>query len=465
MTIENAADHSELSPLKPSIKIGWAIGELAIAAFVVLQMAFMLFYCTQALGLEPAIAGVALLIPRILDAFADPMMGAISDRTNHKFGRRRIYLLFGAPLLGLSFASIFFIPHTAPTEVKFILLVGSFFLSNLAVTLYEVPYSAMAAEMTQSYKERTVLAGYKMFAARAAGVAVVFAAPMIFGSQADLQTGFKVLGVAAGLFMAITGLWTFFSSKNAPRIDFSVAKFSIRDEIDAVIHNQSFRRLWSAFFAQNLAIGVSATAQIYFITIVMSVAPKDIGHFLVAGSLAALVATPLWVLVGRKIGKQKGYLFGILAAAILTVPAFFLSPAQLAWLVPILILAGIIDAANQLFPNAMIPDTVEMDELRSGQRREGAIFGAWGFARKLGMTGGAFLVSIMLSVIGFIPGAATELQSADALNGIRYIYAGVPLLLWLLTMLLFSRYDLNEAKFEQAKRDISERKLHKLNEN
>ena len=83
------------------IKAGWAVGELAIAVYIGLSMTFMLFYCTEALKIPPALAGVALLLPRILDAFADPMMGAISDRTTSKMGRRRIYLLFGAPLLGL----------------------------------------------------------------------------------------------------------------------------------------------------------------------------------------------------------------------------------------------------------------------------------------------------------------------------------------------------------------------------
>ena len=164
-----------------AVKAGWAIGELAIAAFVVLQMAFMLYYCTEALHIPPAIAGLALLIPRLLDAFADPLMGAISDRTRSSMGRRRLYLRIGAPLLGLAFASVFFVPPEAPLALRLGLLVAAFMASNAAVTIYEVPYSAMAAEMTKSYKERTSLTGYKMFAARLGGVVSAFSAPLIFG--------------------------------------------------------------------------------------------------------------------------------------------------------------------------------------------------------------------------------------------------------------------------------------------
>lgn len=439
------------------IKLGWAIGELAIAAFVVLQMSYMLYFCTEALKLPPAISGLALLLPRLLDSIADPFMGALSDRTKSKFGRRRIYLLLGAPLLGISFASVFFVPHDAPIAIRIGLLLLSFLLSNAAVTIYEVPYSALAAEMSQSYKERTILAGYKMFAARLGGVVAAFAAPSIFGSQETLQEGFKLLGISAGIFMIVTGLWTFFATKNAPQIDKTAHKFSVKDELDAVLNNQSFRKLWSAFFVQNLAIGASATTLIYFLTNIVAIAPKSAGQFMVAGAVSALIATPLWVNFAKKIGKPKGYVIAICGAIIMAIPSLFINP-DLVWaLIPILIVVGIFDAATQLFPNAMIPDTVEIDELRTGQRREGAIFGAWGFARKLGMTGGAFLVSQLFAIIGFVPGLAASMQSQTALNGIRIIYAVLPICLWLLALYLFSKYDLDETKFDEIKRKIQER--------
>ncbi len=444
--------------LSAPIKLGWAIGELAIAAFVVLQMAFMLFYCTEALGIPPAIAGLALLAPRLLDAFADPMMGALSDRTHSRFGRRRLYLLLGAPLLALSFAAVFFVPVEAPLGVRVALLVATFLLSNAAVTIYEVPYSSMAAEMTSSYRERTSLTGYKMVAARAGGVIAAFAAPMIFGSQASLTAGFRLLGLAAGGFILVTGLWAFFATADAPRIETTPKHFSVREEIAAVLQNRAFCALWIAFLLQNLAIGAAATTLIYFVTQVMRVAPQLAGLFMAAGGVAAVVATPLWVLLARRIGKRRGYYAGLTIVAITAVPALFLTPGQSWLLIPILIAAGVGEAATQLFPNAMAPDTVEVDELSSGLRREGAIFGAWGFCRKLGMTGGAFLVSIGLSAIGFLPGAAAGGQSQEALHGIRLIYAAVPIGLWLATMLAFSRYDLTEARFEAIKREIGLKK-------
>ncbi len=444
--------------LEFGVKLGWAIGELAIAAFVVVQMAFMLFYATEVLRIPPAMAGVALMLPRLIDAFADPLMGAVSDRTRSPLGRRRIYLLIGAPLLGLAFGAVFFVSPEAPLALRLSLLVASFMASNAAVTIYEVPYSAMAAEMTSSYKERTSLTGYKMFAARLGGVVCAFGAPIIFGSQATLAEGFRLLGACVGVFMIVTGLWAYFATANAPRMEATPHRFSVGDEIEAVLKNGPFCALWIAFLLQNLAIGAAATAAIYFVTHVMRVPPQNAGIFLSIGGIVAVGATPLWVAIGRSIGKQRGYYTGLAIAAAMTVPMMFVLPSQTPLLLALLVIVGIGDAATQLFPNAMAPDTVEVDELRSGVRREGAIFGAWGFCRKLGMTGGAFIVSLALSAIHFKPGLTPDLQPDTAISGIRYIYAAIPLSLWLCTLLAFTRYGLTEARFEALKTQILSRK-------
>lgn len=443
--------------LPVGVKVGWAIGELAIAAFVVLQMAFMLFYATEALQIPPAIAGIALLAPRLLDAFADPLMGAISDRTKSPLGRRRLYLLLGAPLLGVTFGAVFLVPPDAPLALRVTLLIASFMASNAAVTIYEVPYSAMAAEMTASYKERTSLTGYKMFAARLGGVLCAFGAPAVFSSKTSLSEGFQLLGAIVCVFMIVTGLWAYFATAHAPRIERTPERFSLRDEIRAVMENTSFRALWIAFLFQNLAIGAAATALIYFVTQVMRIAPQHAAPFMAIGGVVALAATPLWVLASRKLGKHRGYYAGLAIAAAMTVPALLIAPDQAPALLAVLFIAGVGDAATQLFPNAMAPDTVEADELRSGLRREGAIFGAWGFCRKLGMTGGAFVVSLALAAVHFEPGAAPLAQPQTANTGIRFIYAALPLGLWLAALLAFTRYDLTEARFEALKVQIRDR--------
>jgi GPH family glycoside/pentoside/hexuronide:cation symporter len=440
------------SSLTAGTKAGWAVGELAIAAYIGLSMAFMLFYCTNVLGIPPALAGVALLVPRLIDAFSDPLMGAVSDRTRSNLGRRRVYLLVGAPLLALSFGLVFFVDPGLPLRPRVAVLMLLFLASNLAVTVYEVPYSAMAAEMSTDYRQRIGLTGYKMMAARTGIILALFGGPFIFRSQPGLATGFRLLGLIAGAFILVTGLWAFFATARAPRIDSVAHRFSLAAEYRAIVGNKPFRTLWLVFLLQNLAVGAASTTLIYFVIYAMGMDAKAAGPFLAVGGIAAALATPVWVLVGRRLGKRGGYFLALGAAALLAAAVALVAPGMAVLLFIVLALAGAADAGTQLLPNSMVPDTVEVDEARTGERREGALFGAWGFCRKLGMTLGAFLVSLALAAIGFEQGAAT--QGADAVLGIRLIYAALPCLLWLTAMLLLTRYRLTEARFNAIKAEI-----------
>lgn len=139
----------------------------------------------------------------------------------------------------------------------------------------------------------------------------------------------------------------------------------------------------------------------------------------------------------------------------MSLPALFIPSGLYMLLFAVLLVAGISDAGTQLLSGSMVPDTVEVDELRSGKRREGAIFGAWIFCRKLGMATGGFLVSIGLSLVGFSSSAPAAAQSAGALLGVRLLYCLVPFVLFVLAILVLTRYGLNEQRFNAIKADIA----------
>lgn len=445
-------DTAERLPTR--IKVGWAIGELGIATFVGITMIYMLFYLTQALAMPAMLAGLALLIPRLWDVLVDPILGAISDRTRSRMGRRRPYLLVGGLTFGTLFALIFMASPDASTTTKFIYVTALYLVSSTAYSLFDVPYSAMAAEMTTNYRERTNLTSYKMVAARLGIVLSVTIGPMLFTSQATLSDGFRLLGIVSGAFMMITCLTTFVTTRDAPRIERPAPPFNARDELQAVVQNRPFRILWLAFLAQNLAIGASSTTLVYLISIVVRADPKVIGPLVAVSSVVGLLVTPVWVKLARRLGKRGGYYLGMSITATMSLPALFIPPELYVLFFVVFLVAGVGDSATQLFPNSMVPDTVEVDELKTGLRREGAIFGAWSFCRKLGMAAGAFLVSIGLSAFGFVSGAGAA-QAPLALTGIRIIYGALPFLLWVCAMLLLRRYDLTESRFDEIKAQIA----------
>lgn len=446
---------TQTAGLTRPIRVGWAIGELGIATYIGITMSYLLFYMTQGLGISPVWAGVALLVPRLWDAVIDPFVGAISDRTRSRWGRRRPYLLIGGMVFGVGFALIFQAPADASEGMKIAYVTAFYLLTSTAFTFYDVPYSSMAAEMTGGYAERTLLIGYKMIAARVGIVVAVIGAPFIFNAGETLADGFAMMGIAAGAWMVITALYAFFSTKHAPQVLRPAQPFDLRAEYRALRENRPFLILWTVFLLQNFAIGASATTLIYLIIFVMKIDPALIGTMIAVSAVSATLATPFWVKLARRIGKQRTYFIGLAIAAVMSLPVLFLPPGLPMALFILLFLAGIGDAATQLCPNAMVPDTVEYDEQRTGQRREGAIFGTWLLCRKLGMAAGAFVVSLFLSLFGFVAGADLGAQSETAMLGIRISYALIPCSLWIAAMLVLRRYTLDEAQFDEIKLAIA----------
>lgn len=442
--------------LPVAVSMGWATGELGIAAYVGITMSYMLFYLTEGLGLPSTLAGVALLLPRIWDAVIDPFVGALSDRTHSRFGRRRPYLLVGALTYGVAFAMIFAAPAHADTATKFAWVVALYLITSTAFTFYDVPYSSMAAEMSESYAGRTTLTGYKMVAARLGILLTILIAPLVFAASADLTGGFREMGAWFGALMVATGLIAFFTTRTAPQITRPVERFSLRGEYRALIENRPFLILWSVFLLQNLAIGASATTLIYYAVFVMKLTPAMVGPLAAIGAVAATLATPVWTRIARRLGKRRTYFVSLSAAAALSLPAMFITPDLKLLLFAVLLAAGIADSANQLLPNAMVPDTVEFDEHNTGQRREGTIFGSWAFCRKLGMALGAFAVSLLLARFGFQAGA--DAQPGSAITGIRIAYALIPCLLWIGAIAVLRHYDLDETRFNTLKQAIAERR-------
>ena len=439
------------------IAINWGVGEIGIATYVGITMSYMLYYLTEVQHVTPAVAGLVLLIPRLWDAAIDPLVGLVSDRTQTRWGRRRPFLLGGSLSYGLFFGTIFLLPPGMAMHTKLVAFVAAYMLTSTAFTFYDVAYSSMAAEMARDYRERTLLVGYKMMAARVGILIAVVGAPAIFNSRATLADGFALMGIVAGLLMLCSGLWAFVGTRAAPQIDRPIAHFNVRAELRAMKENRPFLVLWSVFLFQNLAVGANATIQIYLVIFVMKIDKGLIGVMIAAGAASAMLVTPLWVRLATRFGKSRIYSLAITLGIALQLPVYWLHPGMPLLLFLLLISAGIADAATQLCPNAMVPDTVEYDELRSGERREGAIFGMWLLARKLGMAGGAFFASLALATFGFAQGA--ENQTAVALHGIRLAYVIIPSAIWLLALILLRFYRLDEDSFNDLRSAINAREI------
>lgn len=149
-----------------AMKLGYGVGDFAAnLAFQSIAL-FYVFFLTDVFGISPSWAGVIFLIAKVWNAVVDPIMGYITDHTHSRFGRKRPYLLFGAVPLGIVFALLFFAPDLVPSAVspypRFIWALVTFLVFSTMISVVNVPYGALTADLTLDMNERSNLTGYRM---------------------------------------------------------------------------------------------------------------------------------------------------------------------------------------------------------------------------------------------------------------------------------------------------------------
>ncbi|MBT6036062.1 MAG: MFS transporter [Kordiimonadaceae bacterium] len=463
---------SDPSTLRLKHVLGWSTGGLATAVYLGITMNYFLYFLTEGAAISPGFASVVLLAPRIWDVITDPIMGAISDRTPGRMGRRRPWILFGGMLFSFSFYMMFAIPDFDSEMARGLWVMFFYLLVGTAYTMYEVPLNAMLPELSQDFQQRGRLASYMMIVIRAGLIGTMLIGPFIFAATEDLAVGFRQVGLFAAIVIAGCSLVVFFTTQDAPRTEFKPVKMNVLSELKALWGNKPFVILVLVHLVKMTGIGAAATTVIYYLVFALKAPEQAAGVILSIYAAAATAFIPFWMWVMARVGKKMAYSYALGFLILSMLPLLFIGPNTIAGSFSIpyveeIVSGGVVavaiamivvsfgDSGSILVPNGMIPDTVEADELKTGTRREGTIFGAWAFSRKLGMALGAYAVTVFLSQTGFIAGAAE--QPEQAITGIRYVYVLFPCTCYLLSIIILHRYDLTEEKFKSIVSDLASR--------
>jgi glycoside/pentoside/hexuronide:cation symporter, GPH family len=416
------------SPSWDPIKLGWATGELGLACYAAISTVYLLYYATQVLRIPPMWAGAALLVPRIWNIVGDPIVGVISDRTRSRFGRRRPYLVVGAIVWGGAFCLLLSLSGSDSPLTTGLIFSGVFLLNNTGLTVYQVPYTAMVAEMTRDPRERTELVAYKEIAARVGVLGALVLAPRILASAESPITGFRTIGAVFGGLIIASGIVAFFATARA-RSTASVAKhLSFTTQFNALRDNRPFVFVTSAFLFVNMGDAVFAGSLVYYVTEVLHWNASVIGALYPVSSVAGIVAAPIWATAANRWGKAAVCRVALAGLTICcTLPLLF--SANGSWLMyPFMALYGLFNTGSRLLPNAMVPDTVEIDQKRTGDRREGAMFGAFVFVQQSGFAVGGFVLSLLLTLADIH--GAQPISPAHRLTGVALCFTVAASLLY-----------------------------------
>jgi GPH family glycoside/pentoside/hexuronide:cation symporter len=436
------------------IKLSFGIGDIASNIFIVTTGMYLLFFMTNVVGIDPALAGMMLLFPKLWDVVSDPIMGAISDVTRSRFGRRRPYLLYGAVPFGAAFLLLFIAPNYQSEFANALHISLLFVLGCTAFTIINVPYASMVPEMSDDYNERMSIVSFRMFFASVGALVAGGLAMVLVEAGGGGAAGFRFMGMVLAAGIVVACLICFFGTARAPSLSPQKEMPPIKDQIRIAVRNFPFVMLMSSYFLQALAVGVMMAGFIYFVKYAMGLpeAAMNIAFpiFLVTG----ILFIPVWLAVGKRLGKIRSYRIGLVFFAVMMGSLFFTSPSLLWFFYVQIFLAGIGFSSFQLFPFSMLPDTVEYDQMQSGLRREGVFSGMWSAGQKIAYSVGPPIVGFALSLSGFV----TEGPQPDSLSvGVRMIFCLFPGVMILASFLPFTRYTLTEEEFERVKARIAEK--------
>ena len=445
-------DRGKKLPL--GIKLSYGIGDISNNLFIVTTGMYLLFFLTNVLGVNPALAGTMLLIPKLWDVIIDPIMGAISDVTRSRFGRRRVYLLYGAVPFGLSFFVLFIAPGFQTEFAKALQVSILFLLACTVFAIVNVPYASMVPEMSNDYNERMSITSFRMSFASVGALLAGGLTMVLVNAGGGGAAGFRTMGGIFGMAIVISCLWCFLGTRKAPSLPPKKEMPSIKEQVKIAVRNYPFMMLMSSYFLQALAIGVMMAGFIYYIKYAMALPETAMNIVFPIFMITGVVFIPIWLAVGKRLGKIKSYYIGLAIFTVMMGSLFFTSATMLWLFYTQIFLAGVGFSSFQLFPFSMLPDTVEYDEMQSGLRREGVFSGMWSAGQKIAYSVGPPIVGFALALSGFV---SDGVQPESLVTGVRVIFCLFPALLILISFLPFSKYKLTEEEFERVKEKIAQR--------
>ncbi|MBN1267333.1 MAG: MFS transporter [Anaerolineales bacterium] len=432
--------------LNKKTKVFYGIGDLGNALVNSAIQFFLMKFYTDAALILPSLAGNALLIGKIWDAVNDPLTGWFTDKTNSRFGKRRVFMIFGAVPLAISIALLWYVPKMDRIWT-FVWIALTFMLFDTLWTLTNVPYYSLTSELTDDYDERSSLTTYRMVMAVPAYLIGAALTPAIVGLFALQRTGYAFIGIAYGAFCAVALLVSAAGIRERKGITITKPEASPFKSFKLAMKNRAFVWLCGTYFIVNLSFAFIKVLMAYYVEYQLLMKAET---SLVMGLMLICVTAslPFWQWVSRKIDKGPAYGLGMLVGGLGVVLTYFLPHQSTGLIYPIAVLAGFGFSAQWIFPWAMVADVADYDLLETGQQRSGVYYGIWGLATKISEAIALAGVGWILTGFGYVPNVE---QTPQALLGIRLFFGLIPAGIIFLSLPLLFKYPITRKKHAEVK--------------
>ncbi|MEM6450235.1 MAG: MFS transporter [Cyanobacteria bacterium P01_D01_bin.105] len=479
-SVPNFREEPSPKPLSPKltlpVKLAYGAGDLGAGLTSQFLAFFLLSFLLYVAGMDPLAAGLVLAVGKVWDAVNDPLVGMLSDRTKTRWGRRYPWIFLTAIPFGLTYFLIWITPfgNDAADGVKFWYYVVVTTIFQIFFTTTNLPYTSLTAEMSRDYDESTELTSFRLAFSVLGGVAILVIAGIVTAlipgdAFAARSTRYLVLGLIGGGISVASIYWCVFGTYGYMKQKVAAEGRSLNDTTDenpepflqqlkSVLSNRPFLFVVCIYLFSWLSLQITAAVLPFYAVSWMGVS-ESLPALLVQGPAIALMF--VCAALSKRLGKKRLYYLGSAIWIPVQAALYFLQPGQSALLFGLCFIASFGVAVAYVVPWSILPDVIDLDELKTGRRREGTFYSFMTLLQKLGLALGLFLVGAALKASGFIrvlPEQPLPEQPASALHTIRLFMGPVPLLFVLCALVLVYFYPLTREAHAEIMLKLAERK-------
>ncbi|MFP2240911.1 glycoside-pentoside-hexuronide (GPH):cation symporter [Pseudescherichia vulneris] len=457
MSATVAEKHSAYEKLSLKEKIGYGMGDAGSCMIWSVLALYLTWFYTDVYGLDPGIVGTLFLVIRVFDAFSDPVMGAICDRTRTRWGKFRPWLLWMAVPFGLGAVLMFTTPDLSMNG-KIIYAWVTYLVMSLIYTAINIPYCSVAGVITLNQKERLGCLSWRFFLN---GLATLIVSSSILPLTDWLGDGNRASGFQGTMMImggAATLMFLFCFSSIKERVVSIKANDTLRKDLKDIIKNDQWLLMITITFLNVFPAFIRGAVTIYYATYVMQASVGFITFFMALGvacnMLGSVIAKPLTDRFDKiKLFRIINIILGILSFAL-----WFVDPHSLTPLLALFIVINIlhlIQSGPILW--AMMSDVDDYGDWKLGKRLTGISFAGNLFMLKMGLAVAGAIVAWILSYTGYI--ANKPQQNEQTLQGIIIMFSLLPMVSYFISAWIVRYFKLNNTLLETIKVDLAKREL------
>jgi glycoside/pentoside/hexuronide:cation symporter, GPH family len=438
----------------------WGLGAFATTTMLNGIGIVLLYYLVNFVKVEPVVAGALLFASKLFDAFIDPPIGLLSDRTRSRFGRRRPWLLAAAPFCALAFAMLFNVPADASPGTVYVFVSAWLLVYTVAYAAFTVPYLAMPGDFTDDYHERSRLMSWRTVWMTVGNLVGSAGANGLVAFLGNDRAAYGDMGIILGGVIGAAMALTFAGTGGGRMLPVDTRTVSVAEHLRLLRRNEPLLVLMATKIVLYAGLAAFTAVLLFFFSSVLKKTPAQVGLFFGVFSLSTVFFTPVQLWIARRVDKCRAYLVCMGAYAVGILSWLAAQGGEPDWALVLRALwLGAFNAGLFLYGYSMLVDTYAWDYRQTGLRREGFLASAISFVEKFSLAVGPLVIGALLSAMGFdknLPPTAD--QSPGAVQAMVLGFVWVPFVAQLVAMLLLRRYRLRREDLEpgdQAARPVA----------